>query len=130
MIFSFRKTRRRYIRVLPEKDFPVIADINGEDFLEIVYVKDISIDGICIMVPHEFRNCRIDKEVSVVVTLPHPVNKSILLSGRIRHVLHDTFGVLFSQISKNDQKRLRDYVTYRLKDRSWLIKFLFNLRLL
>ncbi len=126
MLLGISKNRRRRLRVLPEKSHPVIIDINGENFLEIVYAKDISSHGACVVIPNEFKGCKINKEVSVVISLPAPVNRSVLASGKIRHITGKSFGISFFKLSRKDKSRVKQYVTHRIKDRSQFIKFLYK----
>lgn len=127
MLYGFKNERRRKIRVIPEKSDPIIININGENFIEIVYASDISVSGIGIVVPYGFEGCRIDKDVSIVVTLPIPEKRSVLCSGQIRHIRNSNFGVHFNNIEKETHMLLRNYVSTRLIDQAWYLKFLFRM---
>ena len=127
MIYGLGNDRRKRIRVVPPKDEPIIININGENFIEIVYASDVSESGIGIVVPYGFEGCRIDKEVSIVVTLPIPEKRSLLFSGNIRHIRNTNFGVHLNGIEKNKRVLLRQYVSSQLVNHPWYIKFLFRM---
>lgn len=115
-IFSGGKKKRRYPRVSPEKGRPIRVDINGVDFLEIVYADNLSEGGLAMVVPHEFKGCRIDQPVSLIVSLPEPERANISVSGTIRYISYtrQTFGVAFVNLKKEDRKKIQRYVSYRL----------------
>ena len=127
MIYGFYNERRRRIRVVPEQNEPIVININGENFIEIVYASDISVSGIGIVVPYGFEGCRIDKDVSIVVTLPIPEKRSLLCQGKIRHIRNSNFGVHFNGIEKEKRLLLRKYVSSQLDNQPWYIKYLFRM---
>jgi len=130
MISLFRKDRRRYIRVAQEVDHPIGVHINGENFFDILTAKDISIGGLGIVAPHEFKGCRIDRLVSLVITLPYPIKKSFMAKGTIKHVVDERFGVMFVEIDKKSRDRVREYVSYRIQRETWWTKLKFKIRLI
>jgi clan AA aspartic protease (TIGR02281 family) len=119
----FNEKKLRYFRVVPEEDHPINVDITGENFLENVNASDISETGIGIVVPHRFKGCEIDNEVSVVISIPYPVRKSFLVRGNIRHVSDNRFGITFIDLSKPDRKLIRKYIEQRLRDNSFVERF-------
>ncbi|MBF0451727.1 MAG: PilZ domain-containing protein [Candidatus Magnetomorum sp.] len=111
-----KNDKRRHIRVQPEKKSPVEVDINGQNFLTIIYANDISEGGIGIIVPEKFKGCKINNNVSLVITLPKPLKKSFIVTGRIIHVINEKFGVEFLDLAKENRKLLKQYIKKRLKE--------------
>jgi len=108
--------KRRHVRVQPEKKRPVEININGQNFLTIIYANDISEGGIGIIVPEKFKGCKINNNVSLVITLPKPFKKSFLVTGRIIHVINEKFGVEFLDLTKENRRILKKYINSRLQD--------------
>lgn len=108
--------RRQHPRVRPDNGKPVIIDLNGEDFIDILHARDISEGGVGILVPHQFAQCRVDEEVRLMITLPAPVNATVKATGKIRHKSGDAFGVRFTQVSNGDRAKIRQYVRSRLPE--------------
>ena len=127
MLYGLGSDRRKRIRVVPGKQDPIVININGENFIEIVYASDVSESGIGIVVPYGFEGCRLDKDVSIVVTLPIPEKRSLLFSGKIRHIRNTNFGIHLNGIEKEKRLMLRNYVSSQLTNRPWYIKFLFRM---
>lgn len=109
--------RRQAVRVKPPPEAPVEVQINGPGFVEILRARDISIEGIGVCVPHEFKGCDIDKEVAVIVTLPE--KEPFMCAGLIRHRSpagpKDVFGVAFTEIAGLYRSWVEVYVENRLK---------------
>jgi len=114
--------KRRHIRVEPEKTLPIEVSINGGNFLDILTAQDISVGGVSIVVPHEFKGCQINGTVSLVITLPEPIRKSFQVTGEIRHVSGKIFGIRFMDISESDKLNVRNYVAYRLNGEPWDVR--------
>jgi len=114
-IFSGGKKKRRYPRVSPEKGRPIRVDINGVDFLEILHADNLSEGGLSMVVPHEFKGCRIDQPVSLIISLPEPMESNVTVSGTIRYISYtrQIFGVAFGNLKKEDREKIRSYVEYR-----------------
>jgi len=110
--------RRQYFRVTPEPGAPVRVDINGDGFIEVIKAVDISEGGIRITVPHRFEGCHVDQPVSLIITLPQPVNKQFCLEGKIKHVRNDSFGVLFTKLDDKSLAFIRSYVGQWYKKRT------------
>ncbi|MCF6148406.1 MAG: PilZ domain-containing protein [Candidatus Kuenenia sp.] len=109
-----RTDRRKYQRVTPKRDNPVRVDINGENFLDVLYALDISENGISISVPYAFEGCRIDKGVQIVVELPSPVKKYFTANGRIRRISGSTFGVEFVGLKEKDSHVIKEYISSQI----------------
>jgi len=98
--------------VVPEKDHPVRIDINGENFIDILMAKNISIGGVGIHVPYRFEGCEINKIVSLMVQLPEPYNYSFSVPGKIVHVTGNVFGGIFLDLKIPDKKLLKDFIKH------------------
>ena len=82
---------RKNIRVFPSKKHPIRIDINGGNFVDIFYVQNVSMGGLGIVVPHKFKECKTDMEVSLIVKIPTPVNHHISFSSSIIHINDQIF---------------------------------------
>lgn len=111
---------RRYIRIKPLANHPVRVDINGENFIEILHVVDISEAGIGICVPYGFEGCRINEDVSFVLELPLQRHAILHVSGKITHVSGHHFGVSFVCISEEARRAIRQYIAGYLREKSLL----------
>lgn len=112
--------RRKFIRIEPIASHPIRVDINGENFIEILYVADISEGGIGIHVAHGFAGCKIDELVSFVLDLPLKRNVLLHFSGKIKHVSGNSFGVRFSYVSKDARRAIRQYIASYMREKSLL----------
>ena len=124
------KNSRRYFRAVPEAEHPIHLDINGENFIEILTAVSISQEGIGIRVPHGFKGCEINNQVELVLSLPYPINQSIRIYGKIRYIANLTFGVIFTKMSSENNKVIRKYIQYRIKDEPFYIRLLHILRII
>ena len=124
------KNRRRYFRAVPEKEYPIHLDINGENFIEILTAVSISQKGIGIKVPHGFKGCKINNAVELVLSLPYPINQDIVIFGNIKYVTNQIFGVIFTKTSIENNKIIRNYIKYRIKDEPFHIRLLHILRII
>ncbi len=111
------KERRKFARVHPDPKHPIEVQIMGNDFLDIVFARNISEGGMKIMVPHLFAGCDIDSTVEFIVTLPGA--KSFLAKGKIKHLKPQnesdgSFGVKFTEIKPVNRVQIKNYVTTRL----------------
>jgi c-di-GMP-binding flagellar brake protein YcgR len=120
---------RRHVRVKPERNRPIRIDINGLDFIDVFTATDISESGIGLVVPHRFQDCRIDQEISLVLTFPDPVQATVTTRARIRHVTEKSFGVQFVNLSEGERRTLRRYIAHRLQDEPLLLRLKFWLGL-
>ena len=109
------KKLRKYVRVEPEEQNPIRVDVNGDGFIDVFNATDISQNGIGVQVPHKFADCKTQSEVSLIISLPNPTPASIRVNGVIRHVDSQQFGIMFTDITPEDQEKIRDYVHYRLR---------------
>lgn len=121
---------RKHFRMTPEKQHPIRVDINGENFLDILYAHDISEGGLGIFVHHAFKDCEIDKAVSLVVRLPHPTVTDFSVNGKIKHVSAQKFGIEFLDTDRTVRNKIRSYLGFRLKNEPWLTRIKFRLGLL
>lgn len=104
---------RQFDRIVPDLKEPIIIDINGTNFIDILRAGNISLGGINISVVHGFKGCDIDKQVNLAIKLPKPINKSFSATGKIKHISGDSFGVNFHSMNKHGQKMLRQYILYK-----------------
>ncbi len=103
--------RRPPKRAEPRPDQPVTVQIMGSGFLDVLAVRDISARGVGVHVSHCFEGCRLDDTVDLVITLPR--ERPFLARGRIAHRTKsgdEFFGVEFTEISRADSRRIRQYV--------------------
>ncbi len=120
MNLFLRKDKRRYPRIRPGKDLPIRVDINGENFMDILFANDICESGVGIFVPHEFRGCSLEKAVSLVVALPLPVKGYVTLPGKICHISDKIFGVTFEGPPRKERRLIQDYISCKIKDEPWI----------
>ena len=113
------KNSRRHTRVSPEAGRPVTVDINGQNFVDVLPVRDISESGLGIEVPHGFEGCRINEPVDLIVNLPEPIASSLAVTGKIKHVSDRYFGVVFLAMNPNNRQAARKYVRHRVRNLSW-----------
>ena len=114
-----KKSKRRHVRVQAEPGMPVTVDINGENFVDVLSVHDISEGGLSVNVPHGFQGCRLEQPVELVVNLPDPIVSSFMATGKIKHISQKNFGVVFLAVSQKNLKVARRYVNHRIRHRSW-----------
>jgi hypothetical protein len=105
-------------RITPNQRDPIIIDISGTNFIEILRAENISLGGIKILVAHEFRGCEINKQVKLAIKLPLPVNKSFSATGKIKHLTNSTFGIHFISFHKQGLQLLRKYISYHEREKS------------
>lgn len=114
-----RKSKRRHVRVRPEPGRPITVDINGQNFVDVLPVRDISEGGLSVDVPHGFHGCQINDPVDLVVNLPEPIISSFSTTGKIKHISQQNFGVVFLAMNQQHKQTTRRYVAHRLRHRSW-----------
>ena len=122
------KEQRKYLRVQPLAKQPIRVDINGTNFMDIFSANDISEGGICIVVPNQFEGCDLESDASLVISLPFPVNSMIKSTGKILHINDQTFGISFTNITRENRKKIRNYIQYIIQDRPLLQRLQFRLR--
>jgi hypothetical protein len=108
------KHTRHQIRVLPDPQHPVIVDLVGENFIDILNAKDIGEGGLSVYVPYQFAGCIIDHEIELIITLP--AVRSFKTSGLIRHKGDKQglyFGIAFTQVQQKDLEKLKEYIKTR-----------------
>lgn len=114
------KEKRRFARVSPEPADSVEIHIMGSDFLDVLKVKDISLGGAQIIVPHQFEGCKIDNAVEVLLKLPH--RKPFTTTAQIKHKIKDNeknefFGVQFSKLTFSQKELLGVYINEQLANK-------------
>jgi len=114
------KERRSSVRVTPLADQSIRVDLNGEDFIDIFYVIDLSTGGIALEVPHRFSGCKVDSIVECVIQLPDPVRQFVHAQGRIKHISGDRFGLAFFNLNESAESLIEEYICHCLKTESIL----------
>lgn len=117
-----KKSKRRHVRVQAEPGRPVTVDINGQNFVDVLQVYDISEGGLSVNVPHGFEGCSLDQPVDLVVNLPDPVISSFTATGKIKHISQEKFGVVFLAVNQTNLKATRRYVSHRVRHRPWWVR--------
>ena len=120
---------RKNIRVFPDDKHPLRIDINGENFVDIFYANNISMGGLGIIVPHKFKGCKIEMDVSLILKIPTPINSYISFSSAIVHINDQIFGISFSQLLKKDKAKLKSYIGFQLREQSLIKRWLFKMGL-
>ena len=115
------RERRRGTRVVPPPGRPVELQIEGQDFLDIPEVRDISDNGLAISVPHRFNGHKPTQEVDLLLTLHG--QGTLRARGAIRHAAYSrsdtaTFGVELVDIKPEDRDKIRAYLAEIEKTRS------------
>ncbi len=108
------KHKRNQVRVIPDTLNPVIIDLVGENFIDILRAKDIGEGGLSVYVPYQFAGCIIDREIELIITLPEV--RSFKTRGMIRHKGQKQgfyFGISFTQIEQKDLEKLKGYIKMR-----------------
>jgi hypothetical protein len=106
-----KNNQRAAPRVQPPKTAGVEVQIMGEDHLDVLPAKDISVSGIGVSVPHRFAGCDLGTEVELVITLPGM--RSFRAYGIIRHwtgSTSDHFGVQFTRIDSRHVSAISSYI--------------------
>ena len=82
----------------------------GDESLDVLYAKDVSIGGLAVIVPHRFEGTRLEDEVKLVVKLPG--RSAFMATGTVRHVNPDgeLFGVEFRKLADADRVKVAQYV--------------------
>jgi hypothetical protein len=90
----------------------------GEEFLDVLSARDISVGGVAVCVPHDFQGCDIDRPVELLIKIGR--EKPFTARGVIRHLSKNTgnhfFGVQFTQIAAEHVEQIRHYVEHRLAE--------------
>jgi len=116
------KHERHQTRVIPDEQNPIIIDLIGENFIDILNAKDIGPGGLSVFVPYQFEGCIINREIDIVVTLPN--TRSFKTRGMIRHKGQRQdfyFGISFTHVEKDDLETLNSYVKIRA-DQGHIVK--------
>jgi hypothetical protein len=116
------KHTRYQTRVIPDPLNPIMIDLIGENFIDILKAKDIGEGGLSVYVPYQFFGCKIDREIELVVTLPD--TRSFKTMGMIRHKGQKQgfyFGIAFIHIEGEDLETLKSYIKMRA-DQGHIVK--------
>lgn len=111
MMNSKKTNQRAAERVQPPQSQAIEVQIMGTDHLDVLPVKDISVSGIGVRVPHRFAGCDLGTEVELVITLPGL--RSFRAYGIIRHWVgssSDHFGVEFTSIDTRHVSQISSYI--------------------
>ncbi len=109
------KHKRDQVRVIPDPLNPIIVDLVGENFIDVLRAKDIGEGGLSVYVPYQFAGCIINREIEVVITLPG--TRSFKAGGMIRHNGQKQdlyFGISFTYIKPEDLEKLKGYIQTRI----------------
>lgn len=85
----------------------------GDDFLEVLEVRDISVGGVGVCVMHRFEGIDAHQDIWLILSLPG--ESSMRIKGTIRHQRQVgaggvLFGVQFDDLSRDHYDRIRAYV--------------------
>ena len=108
------KNKRKKIRVLPDPQNPIIINLVGGNFIDILKAKDIGEGGLSVYVPYQFEGCITNREIELIITLPGV--RSFKTRGMIRHKGEKQgfyFGIAFTYIDKIYLETLKDYIKTR-----------------
>lgn len=103
---------RKEKRYIPDPEKPIRVDIYGENFIEIVKARDISLSGVGVIVPDLIPNYTTSVDINCVITLPFQT--SFKVKGIIRHVGSDDkfyFGIEFVDLSEENAEKIREYIS-------------------
>ncbi len=106
-------SRRTHSRVRPRPGESIEVQLIGDDFLEILEVRDISAGGLGLQAGHQLALRDIDAEVEVIVSLPR--ERPFSARGIIRHISNGKqFGIEFTQLPEPARSRVERYVAARI----------------
>jgi hypothetical protein len=77
--FPHNRIQPRYV----PKDV-IVVEVMGEGFYDRCRVRDVSISGVSIFVPHSFEGCNIDTALDMFFTMPD--KQSFKAKGLLRHL--------------------------------------------
>jgi hypothetical protein len=104
---------RAHSRVRPKPDEPVEVQLIGADFMEVLEVRDISVGGLGLQVPHQFAGSNLADQVDVIIKLPR--QRPFSARGVIRHVSNGSmFGLEFTELQPVARTRIEAYVAARI----------------
>ncbi len=78
----------------------------------------------------DLKDAKLTNEVELVLSLPYPINQSIVIYGEIRYIANLMFGVIFTKMNSENNKIIRKYIKYRIKDEPFHIRLLHTLRII
>ena len=100
--------------MVPDPQHPVIIDLIGENFIDVLRAKDIGEGGLSVYVPYRFDGCIIDREIELIITLPQV--RSFKATGMIRHKGQKQdffFGISFMRVEGENLEKLQGYIKER-----------------
>ncbi len=107
--------RRAHVRVHPKPEEPIEVQLIGTDFLDVLEVRDISLGGLGLQVPHLFEGCDINAQLDVIITLSG--ERPFMARGTIRHISNGTtFGLQFTELPEPTRSRIERYVAARIAE--------------
>lgn len=113
---------RKYPRVIPTQENPVTVKVLDEGVPAVTEVRDISEGGVELELAEPLAADKVDRKLTLEVSLPEPVNATLTTSGRIRHAAEQAVGLRFVELAAEDRQRLRRYVQHRTRSESWLTR--------
>ncbi len=108
--------KRHKPRAIPDPKQPVVIDLVGDNFIDVLKAKDIGEGGLSVYVPYQFKGCIIDREIEIVITLPD--RSSFKTTGLIKHKGEKQgfyFGIAFTHVNDKDIRTLKQYIETRIK---------------
>ena len=104
---------RRHLRAYPTQSNPVEVQIMGEDSLNILHARDVSLSGIGVVVPHRFEGCDIESGVELVLSFPNA--RSFKTRGRVVYRQEDAtstyFGIEFTDLDETYKDIITRFIT-------------------
>jgi hypothetical protein len=122
--------RRKYLRVIPDHRYPVRVDINGANFIDILYAVDISEGGLGVRVNHRFTGCDLGESISFIIDIPLPRHVLLHGAGKIRHISGDHFGIVFNPLPPQLRAHIRNYIALQVREKSRWSWFQYKLGLI
>ena len=107
-MWLYNRTDKRFI---PVPEVPVKVDILGKGFQKLLTARDISLGGIGIFIPNDFRGNDVGNEIQIKVFIPE--REEFTVFAEIRHSeLDNTFiGVKFIGLTKEVKNVIKGYIS-------------------
>ena len=107
-------------RFRPRPGSPVSVQVMGPNSLDVLLARDIALKGVGVNVPHQFRDCNVDAEVEIVITLPG--QRPFLARGQVRHRTANYgdsrfFGIEFVELPSQRREQIRRYLSSGMPQR-------------
>lgn len=108
----------RLERVRPRPGAPVHVQVMGDARLDHVVARDISVDGLAMLVPDGFLGCSPESEIKVGISLPD--RASFVCNAQVKHTTvyggQRFVGVALLEISSQQRELLEGYVHERVRE--------------